>query len=201
MSLLIIPDANDRALFPCTISASSHILPRKSYLANHLMYESIPWYEFDLILLYLKTMTILFFSNLVDWIPPNWEDPLHFMRMKLHSSCRLGNTRLRLEFCHTQLVWPFDPILPCARQTININGVILWMAASLVAVMCWVTYVACVRCQTVVGGYERIVQPLLEIERGILELVQIHFSGIHITGTQFYCCDITEGNKWLDEMN
>ena len=131
--MLIIPGTNDRALSPFTISARSHTLPCKSYLANHLMYESIPWYEFELILLYLRALTILFFSNLVDLIPPNWEDPLHFMMITLYSSGRLGNTRLSLKFFDTQLVLPFNPLLPCARQTINIKGAILRIAASLAA--------------------------------------------------------------------
>ena len=70
----------------------------------------------------------------MDLIPPNWEGQLHFMTMKLHSSGRLDNTRLHLDFCHTQCDWAFDPILPYARQMINIKGAILRMAAFLAAV-------------------------------------------------------------------
>ena len=51
------------------------------------------------------------------------------------------------------------------------------MAASLAAMNVMSSYVACVRCQAVFSGYERIIQPLLEIEREILELVQIHLYG------------------------
>ena len=54
--------------------------------------------------------------------------------MKLHLNGELGGITFIFNFCHTQIVFYFDPILPWETRRMEVSGVTFRMDASFTAV-------------------------------------------------------------------